>query len=302
MYRRPAEIPRARLPLLDQITVKTPCRESWDAMLGDDRTRFCTRCSKNVHDLSAMTEDEAETFLATHLDDETPCVRLFRRPDGRVLTSECSRGARTRHARNVTAGVAAGLCAAFAGTLALANVHVPDGRNLPKPRARIDVKRSSRASVDFAPYDVVPAPREPVLHELRGDLTGSMTGYVMGVGHSREPGQARDKPTLHEVKATASPGLPVAVVSRVVRQSYGRFRLCYENALGSQPDLAGGVSVRLLIDRDGSVLRAEDDRSDLPDPKTVGCIVRGFANLSFPQPDPVGQVSVSYRIALRPRP
>src|SRR5689334_15092905 len=119
MYRQPAELPRARLPLLDEVTIKTPCREAWEAMAGDDRVRFCTRCSKNVYDLSAMTNDEAETFLATHLDDDDACVRLYRRPDGRVLTSECVQGARARHARRVAVGIAAGVCAAFATTLAL---------------------------------------------------------------------------------------------------------------------------------------------------------------------------------------
>ena len=148
MYRTPAEIARARLPLLDQVTIKTPCRESWDAMVGDERVRFCARCSKNVHDLSAMTQDEAETFLATHLDDEDRCVRLYRRPDGRVLTSECVQGARTRHTRKVAAGIAAGLGAVAASTVALANLHVPSStrRYTPPSRTAIDVKRFGNAT------------------------------------------------------------------------------------------------------------------------------------------------------------
>ena len=52
-------------------------------MDGDERRRFCFACSKEVYDLTAMTEDEAESFLAVHLDEGDECVRLFRRPDGR---------------------------------------------------------------------------------------------------------------------------------------------------------------------------------------------------------------------------
>lgn len=49
---------------------------------------------------------------------------------------------RTRHARKAAAAVVAGLCASACGALALANIHVPDGRNLPRARARIEVNRN----------------------------------------------------------------------------------------------------------------------------------------------------------------
>jgi hypothetical protein len=294
MYRQPAEIPRARLPLLDQVTVKTPCREPWAEMEGNDRVRFCTRCSKNVHDLSAMTQDEAESFLATHLDEENPCIRLYRRPDGRILTSECSTGARVRHARKVVGGVTAGLCAAFAGTLALANVHVPDGMNLPRPRARIDVKRLSVRSTDVVGPEVA-------LGDLVGTRHDDVTGFSMGHGYVSGSASARKVPTVRELRATASPGVPIPVVSAVVRQSFGRVRLCYESSLRRNPALTGAVSVDFVIDRDGSVLSAQDGGSDLPDQATVSCIVRGFQNLSFPPPDPTaGRVRVSYRVSLQP--
>ncbi len=76
MYRQPAAPPKTRLPLLDRVAIKTPCKASWDEMQGDDRVRFCCACTKNVYDISAMTEDEAEAFLAFHLDDQDACVKL----------------------------------------------------------------------------------------------------------------------------------------------------------------------------------------------------------------------------------
>jgi hypothetical protein len=81
-------------------------------MVGDDTVRFCCTCSKNVYDLTAMSPDDAELFLAHHVatGDALPCARIYRRPDGRVLTSECPTGASRRHltrfARTLSAGVA----------------------------------------------------------------------------------------------------------------------------------------------------------------------------------------------------
>lgn len=103
MYRRPAVRSKKRLPMLASLTVKTPCKVSWSAMEGDDRVRSCCTCSKNVYDLSAMTEDESKAFLALHLDEQDADVRIFRRPDGRILTSDCPRGASKRHGRRVEA-------------------------------------------------------------------------------------------------------------------------------------------------------------------------------------------------------
>lgn len=307
MYRSPAERPRARLPLLDQVTIKTPCRESWETMTGDDRTRFCTRCSKNVYDLWAMSEDEAETFLATHLDDEDACVRLYRRPDGRILTSECVQGTRTRHVRKVAVGIAAGLCAAFAGTVALANVHVPDGRNLPKVRARIDVKRLAAANFDDAANAIPAEEFSPALgsNGLMGNAVDDMRGFAMGgigfVPPEPAPKPAARSPVIRESDLKVSGGLPTDVVRRTVRLNQGRTAACYESALSNNPTLVGSVGVQFLIGRDGSVVATQDASSDLPDPAVVACIVRGFSNLSFPVPEPEGVVSVSYRVSLRSR-
>jgi hypothetical protein len=299
MYRRPAEKTRARLPLLDQVTIKTPCRESWDAMTGDDRVRFCARCSKDVYDLSAMTADEAETFLAMHLDDEDACVRLYRRPDGRVLTSECVQGARNRHARKVAVGVAAGVCAAFVATVALANVHIPSGRNLPRPRARIDVKRLAAANFDDAAFAPASSDDDEARQISAARREEEQSFGLGGIGFPPRPPR---RAHVTETSVAVSAGLAAGVVRRIVRQNHGRTRVCYEDGLAKNPGLEGGVGVKLLVLRDGTVGMAQDQGSDLPDAKVVACIVRGFTNLSFPQPDRSGPVVVSYRLALKATP
>jgi hypothetical protein len=76
------------LTVLDTITVAIPCTESWEQMAGNDRVRFCSKCKKMVHDISRLTSAEALDLLKD--ESRKPCVRLYRRPDGRVLTADCS--------------------------------------------------------------------------------------------------------------------------------------------------------------------------------------------------------------------
>jgi hypothetical protein len=82
------------LNVLDTIAIASPCTVPWDGMVGDDRTRFCTKCSKHVHDISELTAAQAIQLL--NAAEELPCVRLYRRPDGRVVTSDCPMSLRER--------------------------------------------------------------------------------------------------------------------------------------------------------------------------------------------------------------
>ncbi|MEJ7731560.1 MAG: AgmX/PglI C-terminal domain-containing protein [Polyangiaceae bacterium] len=94
--------------------------------------------------------------------------------------------------------------------------------------------------------------------------------------------------------------LPPEVIQRVVRQNFGRFRLCYENALRNNPNLQGRVTVRFVIGRDGAVSQVSNGASDLPDAGAVSCVVRAFYGLSFPQPSEGGIVTVGYPIMFTP--
>jgi hypothetical protein len=87
----------APLPIVDElkaIAIDTPCTVPWEGMSGDDRSRFCGQCRQRVFDLSTMTSAEAAELLSDPAG--RPCVRLYRRPDGRVLTTDCPAGLRTR--------------------------------------------------------------------------------------------------------------------------------------------------------------------------------------------------------------
>ncbi|MFS8067956.1 MAG: hypothetical protein ACMG6S_16505 [Byssovorax sp.] len=104
---------RRALPLLDSVQIASPCTASWDEMIGDDRARFCTHCQKDVFNLSALPREEAETFLRARTAEV--CVRLYKRTDGTVLTSDCPVGVkRKRRRKAVVAAVGGGLLAAGA--------------------------------------------------------------------------------------------------------------------------------------------------------------------------------------------
>jgi hypothetical protein len=94
--------------------------------------------------------------------------------------------------------------------------------------------------------------------------------------------------------------LPPEVVARIVSFNSGGARLCYERGLRANPRLSGRIAVRFVIDRSGAVsAAAEGQGSTLPDPEVVGCVVRSFLSLSFPQPDE-GIATVLYRLDLSP--
>jgi hypothetical protein len=73
----------SRLPL-DLIEVQSPCPKDWNRMSGSDQKRYCDHCNRHVHDLSAMTESEAQELIcraAGHL-----CVRFTRLANGKIKT------------------------------------------------------------------------------------------------------------------------------------------------------------------------------------------------------------------------
>ncbi len=77
---------------LDHVKVASPCPADWDAMIGNERVRFCGQCQLNVYNLSGMSKREAEA-LVTNTEGRL-CVRYFSRADGTILTKNCPVGLR----------------------------------------------------------------------------------------------------------------------------------------------------------------------------------------------------------------
>ncbi len=82
---------------LDRIRIATPCPVSWEQMTGNDQVRFCDQCQLNVYNIAALTRIEAESLIAST--EGRLCARLYRRPDGTVLTKDCPVGLRALRKR-----------------------------------------------------------------------------------------------------------------------------------------------------------------------------------------------------------
>ena len=134
-----------------------------------------------------------------------------------------------------------------------------------------------------------------------GHGAGLGGGDGFGNHHGRlAKGHVTKTPRVRPAGVTTVTGrLPPQTIQRIVRNNYGSFRFCYQKGLESNPNLAGRVSVRFVINRDGAVSTAGNGGSDLPDSSVVSCIVRSFYGLSFPKPEG-GIVTVVYPIALTP--
>lgn len=141
-----------------------------------------------------------------------------------------------------------------------------------------------RPVAETTPRPAVPAKPAPSLKEL---------GFRYETGH-RGPG-----PHTGGFGLTMKGEMDPHLIQRIIRQNFGRFRLCYENGLRTDPNLQGRVTLRITIASDGSVSRSVDGGSDLPDPAVVACMISSARNLSFPQPTR-GPVEFFYPIAFAP--
>ncbi|MBL9025571.1 MAG: AgmX/PglI C-terminal domain-containing protein [Myxococcales bacterium] len=132
----------------------------------------------------------------------------------------------------------------------------------------------------------------------RGDGTGTGVGFGSGSGHLS--GSHKTSPPLVRMGGTSVSGrLPPEVIKRIVRQSFGRFRLCYEKGLRKDPALEGRVTIAFTIGSDGTVVTSADGGSTISDPEVKSCVVAGVRGLTFPAPEG-GVVTVRFPINFTP--
>jgi hypothetical protein len=149
---------RARLPVLDDVRVASPCTMAWELMVGDDRVRHCAACDRNVYNLSALTRDAAEALIARR--HGRLCVRYFQRTDGTILTADCPVGRRQRTRRRlIAAGATAVLAGAAVAIVAAHPTHAQDAPSHPVDLMRAFGPASPDVSHDsYLPYRPVAFP------------------------------------------------------------------------------------------------------------------------------------------------
>lgn len=95
---------------LDGVMIAAPCDIDWQNMHGDERVRFCHLCKLNVYNTSSMTKSEIRDLLSQ--EGPLPCLRIYRRVDGTLLTADCPVG--LRRIRSGMLALWRGLAALFA--------------------------------------------------------------------------------------------------------------------------------------------------------------------------------------------
>jgi hypothetical protein len=68
----------------EDLPIPSPCNADWNTMTAAGRKRFCADCKKHVHDLSKLTEPEAQALLAAP-PSEGLCVRYIYNTRGDVM-------------------------------------------------------------------------------------------------------------------------------------------------------------------------------------------------------------------------
>jgi hypothetical protein len=79
---------------LNVIEVARPCTADWESMKAEGPRRFCTHCNEYVHDLSALTRQEAENLLCASAG--RLCARFARDEQGEVVTLDYQNKRRPR--------------------------------------------------------------------------------------------------------------------------------------------------------------------------------------------------------------
>jgi hypothetical protein len=130
----------------------------------------------------------------------------------------------------------------------------------------------------------------------RAARAAGTTTPVISISSSPPP-LPGEETSVFVMSSVSSGRLPHVVIRQIVRASYGVFRECYERGLMTNPKLEGRVTVRFVIQQDGSVDQIANGGADLPSEDVIDCVLHGFRALRFPTPRG-GIVTVEYPILL----
>ncbi len=129
-----------------------------------------------------------------------------------------------------------------------------------------------------------PSPPPPPKRRLTIDEVMKMPALLTPEEKAQRGKRSFSGPILRFGEVIVSGRLPPEVISRIVRQRFGNFRLCYERGLRDNPNLQGRIGVRFVIGRDGATSNTGNGGSDMPDARVVRCVVSQFQTLEFPPP------------------
>jgi hypothetical protein len=133
--RRSLPVIANRPDALDLIEIPIPCDVPWDGMPGDERVRHCGQCRQNVYNVASLTRAEAVRLLGARA-----CLRIYRRPDNTILTSDCRERLRAARKKGLLVFAAtlvivlwAQICAQFIGVMGLKRLLGSGGHTMGAP-------------------------------------------------------------------------------------------------------------------------------------------------------------------------
>ena len=88
---------------------------------------------------------------------------------------------------------------------------------------------------------------------------------------------------VSESNLSVSGGLEKSLVSSTIRQAFGRFRICYAQALENDTSLTATSTLRFVIEADGTVSNLGNMGSAMPGPMK-DCVLSAYRALHFPKP------------------
>lgn len=97
---------------LDSLRIASPCEVPWSSMSGDDRMRHCAHCDRPVYNVARLSREEVMALFKEG--ERPPCLQLWRRADGTLITADCPVGRRRLRARRRGRIAAAAMAALMA--------------------------------------------------------------------------------------------------------------------------------------------------------------------------------------------
>jgi len=94
--------------------------------------------------------------------------------------------------------------------------------------------------------------------------------------------------------------LDKSLIDAVIRRHLNQIRYCYQRELSDNPGLAGKITVKFVIAKDGTVSSAKTKRSTMGNSAVEGCINGRFMRFKFPEPKGGGIVIASYPFTFSP--
>lgn len=163
---------------LSHVRVAAPCRADWERMRGNERVRFCDKCSMNVYNLSNMTKKDAEALLLST--EGRLCVRYYHRADGSIITANCPVGLRALKSRvsGFSRAVISSVLSFFAGMAVLAGLETAQNSLDAANEASLDLISPVPLPVSQPQEEILAPDRFPITGDI--DLLSNRAGWANG--------------------------------------------------------------------------------------------------------------------------